>query len=79
MSERDPDKHHQMRKFLSRAFSDTSLKEQETLINTKIDRFVERIGEQETVNFTHWFNLLTFGKTSKKLSVPCFINFKRFC
>ncbi|OIW22639.1 benzoate 4-monooxygenase cytochrome P450 [Coniochaeta ligniaria NRRL 30616] len=60
VSERYPDKHHQMRKFLSRTFSDTSLKGQETLINTKIDRFVERIGEQGTVNFSHWFNLLTF-------------------
>ncbi|OLN97156.1 Isotrichodermin C-15 hydroxylase 7 [Colletotrichum chlorophyti] len=60
VSERDPEKHHQMRKFLSRAFSDTSLKEQEALVNTKIDRFVERIGEQGTVDFTHWFNLLTF-------------------
>jgi cytochrome P450 len=61
VSERNVDKHRQMRTFLSRAFSDTSLKEQEYLINGIIDRFVDKIGQAGNVDLTHWFNLLTFG------------------
>jgi cytochrome P450 len=63
VSERDPDNHRQMWKFLSRAFSDTSLKEQEDLVGKTIDRFVEILGKESVVDLTHWFNLLTFGSS----------------
>ncbi|KAI1138334.1 cytochrome P450 [Hypoxylon sp. FL0543] len=53
-----------MKKFLSRAFSDTSLREQEHLISEIIDRFVDRVGEG-TVDLTHWVNLLTFDVIGK--------------
>lgn len=51
-----------MRRYLSPAFSERSLKDQEDLITSVIDRFVERIGEHgvRSVNLTMWFNLMTF-------------------
>lgn len=65
MSERDPAKHAQMRKFLSRAFSEQSLREQEDMISSVITKFVERIGEvsekEGSADLTKWFNLMTFG------------------
>lgn len=61
VSERDPEKHKLMRKFLSRALSDTSLKEQEQIIGDIIELFVERVGEEGVVDVAKWFNLLTSG------------------
>ena len=64
MSERDPAKHNEMRKYLSSAFSDRALKEQEHLVALLIDRFIEEIGTRgmgpSGLNMTSWFNLLTF-------------------
>ena len=62
VSERDPAKHHDMRRYLSTVFSERSLKEQEHLIAKVIDQFIEKIGEsrQEPIDMTTWFNLLTF-------------------
>ncbi|KAF2249411.1 putative cytochrome P450 [Trematosphaeria pertusa] len=64
VSERDPAKHAQMRKFLSRAFSEQSLREQEDMISSVITKFVERIGEvsekEGSADLTKWFNLMTF-------------------
>ncbi|USP74926.1 putative cytochrome P450 [Curvularia clavata] len=64
VSERDPAKHAQMRKFLSRAFSDQSLREQEGMISNVITKFVDKVGqvsEQDgSVDLTKWFNLMTF-------------------
>ena len=45
VSERDSAKHHDMRKCLSTAFPERSLKEQEHLIAKIIDHFIERIVE----------------------------------
>ena len=64
VSERDPAKHSEMRKFLSNAFSDRSLKEQEYLIAGVIDQFCEQVGhygsDQGGIDLSKWFNLLTF-------------------
>ncbi len=62
VSERDPAKHRDMRKYLSSAFSDRSLKEQEPLIAGVIDRFIEQIGRLggDCIDMTMWFNLMTF-------------------
>ena len=53
-----------MRKYLSHAFSDKSLKEQEYLIAEMADLFIEqvgRLGAADTgIDFVKWFNLLTF-------------------
>lgn len=62
VSEQDPDKHRDMRKYLSSAFSDRSLKEQEYLISGVIDEFIQQIGKlgSDGIDITMWFNLLTF-------------------
>ncbi|KAM4067574.1 cytochrome p450 [Hirsutella rhossiliensis] len=65
VSERDPAKHRQMRKFLARAFSESSLREQEALIGETIDHFVQRVGKEGVADLTHWFNLLTFDIIGK--------------
>ncbi|KAI1205728.1 cytochrome P450 [Annulohypoxylon truncatum] len=46
VSERDVDEHGQMRRHLSHAFSDQSLREQEVLIAKTVDRFIEVVGER---------------------------------
>ncbi|EOD47370.1 putative benzoate 4-monooxygenase cytochrome p450 protein [Neofusicoccum parvum UCRNP2] len=64
VSERDPEKHSEMRRYLSNAFSDRSLREQEHLIAKNVDAFIDQVGrlgtEPEGVDMTTWFNLLTF-------------------
>ena len=62
VSERDPANHRIMRKYLSSAFSDRSLKEQEYLISGAIDHFIQQIGKlgSDGIDMTMWFNLLTF-------------------
>lgn len=68
VSERDPVKHAQMRKFLARAFSEQSLREQEGIIDGVIQRWVDRVGEvskaEGAVDLTRWFNLMTFGRVA---------------
>lgn len=64
VSERDPQKHSHMRKYLSSAFSDRSLKEQEYLITEIVDDLLAKLdgfcdSKQET-NMTTWYNLATF-------------------
>ena len=53
-----------MRKLLSHAFSQRSLTEQESLVSTAVDRFIEVIGKigagQEGLDITKWFNIMTF-------------------
>ena len=53
-----------MKKFLSRAFSQRSLTEQESLVSTAVDHFIEMIGKtgasQKGLEITKWFNILTF-------------------
>lgn len=64
MSERDPVKHSKMRKYLSSAFSDRSLKEQEHLVIEKVDEFINEIYKSGStsagIDMTLWFNFLTF-------------------
>ncbi|KAL8746778.1 MAG: hypothetical protein Q9190_001257 [Brigantiaea leucoxantha] len=65
VSERDPTEHGKMRKYLSHAFSDRSLKEQEYLVSTVVDQFIEAIGREGApsgpgINLVTWFNLMTF-------------------
>ncbi|KAL1607604.1 hypothetical protein SLS60_002538 [Paraconiothyrium brasiliense] len=62
VTERDPAKHRDMRKYLANAFSDRSLREQEHLIARVIDVFVDQIGKYglDQINLTTWFNLMTF-------------------
>ncbi|EAA63243.1 hypothetical protein AN3275.2 [Aspergillus nidulans FGSC A4] len=53
-----------MRKFLSAAFSDRSLREQEGLVTRVIDDFIDQVGQRgnskDGVDMTMWTNLLTF-------------------
>lgn len=44
VSERDPKRHAEMRKYLGSAFSDRTLKAQEPLVAEIVDRFVEKLG-----------------------------------
>ncbi|KAH7141621.1 benzoate 4-monooxygenase cytochrome P450 [Dactylonectria macrodidyma] len=64
VSERDPEKHAQMRRYLRDAFSDRSLREQEAFINQSTDEFITRIGEaggsSSGIDIVLWFNLVTF-------------------
>lgn len=62
VSERDPAKHAVMRKYLSNAFSDRSLKEQEYLVSEVVDLFIKKIGEKgvDGVDLVLWLNLTTF-------------------
>ncbi|KAE8143175.1 cytochrome P450 [Aspergillus pseudotamarii] len=64
VSERDPVKHARMRKFLARAFSEQSLREQEGIIDGVIQKWVTKVGKVSEaageVDLTRWFNLMTF-------------------
>lgn len=65
VSERDPQKHGQMRKYLSGAFSDRSLREQEYLIAEVVDGFIGSIEPgheegKEPVDLVNMLNLTTF-------------------
>ena len=64
VSERDPVAHGKMRKYMSNAFSDRSLKTQEALINEVVDGLVRHLGtyarSQKAVDIVLWFNLTTF-------------------
>lgn len=64
ISERDPGVHGEMRKFLSHAFSEKSLKSQEPLISEVVDEFVTQLGSRTSnvtgVDIVMWYNLTTF-------------------
>ncbi|CAI7653228.1 unnamed protein product [Penicillium pancosmium] len=64
VSERNPERHSSMRKFLATAFSDRSLREQEGIVSEAIDKFISQVGERgnskDGVDMTMWTNLLTF-------------------
>jgi cytochrome P450 len=61
-SERNPQKHGQMRKMLSAAFATKSLVEQEHIITTSVNDFVERIGQDalQPLNMTKWYEMVAF-------------------
>ena len=46
VSERDPQRHARMRKYLANAFSDRSLKDQEPLVQEIVDELIVKLGEQ---------------------------------
>ncbi|KAM5465924.1 hypothetical protein MauCBS54593_006172 [Microsporum audouinii] len=62
VSERDPTEHGIMRRYLSHAFSDHSLTEQEPLIARTIDRFVQQTGVKGAEGFDlgKGFEMMTF-------------------
>ncbi|TGJ85027.1 hypothetical protein E0Z10_g3715 [Xylaria hypoxylon] len=64
VSERDPIEHGKMRKYLSHAFSDASLKKQEELVAENVDLLIARLGSlgngPNGINIVKWFNLATF-------------------
>lgn len=64
VSERDPKSHAEMRRYLSSAFSDRSLKSQEPLVAECVDCFIDKLGEASQINqgtdIVMWYNLTTF-------------------
>ena len=62
VSERDPTEHGKMRRYLSHAFSDRSLTEQEVLIAEVMDQFIEEIGKRgaQGLDFCQEFEMMTF-------------------
>jgi hypothetical protein len=64
-SERNPQKHGQMKKSLSAAFSQKALLEQENIVAGTIDTFIDRIGrdggpESKGLNMTKWYEMVAF-------------------
>ena len=64
-SEQDPQRHGQMKKSLSPAFSTKALAEQECIVVRVIDDFVRRIGEDggprtRGLNMTKWYDMCAF-------------------
>lgn len=64
-SERDPQRHGQMKKSLSAAFSTKALAEQEPIVVRVIDEFVARIGQDGGpgtggLNMTRWYEMCAF-------------------
>ncbi|KAK0636059.1 cytochrome P450 [Bombardia bombarda] len=63
-SERNPQKHSQMRKMLSSAFSTKVLLEQEEIITKAVDEFVDRLGRDGAraggMNMTKWYEMVSF-------------------
>ncbi|KAK4983977.1 Ascochitine biosynthesis cluster transcriptional regulator [Elasticomyces elasticus] len=62
VSERDPVMHGMMRKYLSHAFSDRALTEQEALVAKTIDKFVVQIGKtgDKGLDIGQGFVMMTF-------------------
>lgn len=62
VSERDPRVHGIMRKYLSHAFSQRSLIEQEYLISKSVDSFIDKIGENSAhgIDIVLAFTLMSF-------------------
>jgi hypothetical protein len=63
-SERDPQRHAQMKKLLTPAFSTRALSEQEDIVRDGIDRFLAKIREKGSaktgLNMTRWYEMLAF-------------------
>ncbi len=68
-TERDPQVHHQMKRSLLGAFSTNSLREQESIVQGCIDRFLVAIGVkgqvEEGIDMTKWFEILAFDITGE--------------
>lgn len=64
-SERNPQKHSQMRKMLSAAFATKALVEQEAIFSNVVDQFITSIGqlggpETKGINMSKWFEMVSF-------------------
>ncbi|KAI2706025.1 hypothetical protein CBS147332_7269 [Penicillium roqueforti] len=63
-SERNPRVHSRMRKSLTPAFSTKALVEQESIVQSCIDGFIEKVGERGTrgegLDLSKWFEMLAF-------------------
>ncbi|KAK2610031.1 hypothetical protein N8I77_003491 [Diaporthe amygdali] len=63
-SERNPQKHAQMKKSLSAAFSTKALAQQENIVKRCVDEFVQRLGVdgacEKGLNMTKWFEMIAF-------------------
>lgn len=64
-SERVPQKHRQMKSLLSAAFSTKALLEQEDIVRTTVDAFVDRVGKNggpntPGINMTKWYEMVAF-------------------
>jgi cytochrome P450 len=64
VSERDPEAHGQMRRYISHAFSDRSLSEQEPLIAKTIDKFITKLEKkgapEKGFDIGKGFEMMTF-------------------
>ncbi|PKY00096.1 cytochrome P450 [Aspergillus campestris IBT 28561] len=64
-SERNPQKHSQMRKMLSAAFATKALVEQEAIFSNVVDQFITSIGQlggsdSKGINMSKWFEMVSF-------------------
>lgn len=63
-SERDPATHGRMKRSLTAAFSAKALAEQESLIQSCVDQFVEALGSRGTsakgLELCHWLEMVAF-------------------
>ncbi|KAL8724112.1 MAG: hypothetical protein Q9166_008124 [cf. Caloplaca sp. 2 TL-2023] len=63
-SERDPKVHGRMKKLLSHAFSTKALLEQESIIQSSIDAFIDKIGPESStpkgLNVGEWYQMVAF-------------------
>ncbi|KAI9168061.1 putative cytochrome P450 [Paramyrothecium foliicola] len=83
-SERDPQKHRRMKQSLSAAFATKALREQEAVVSSRVDAFVERIGQDGKhgsggLNMTKWYEMLAFdilGEMAFGESFDCIENGK---
>jgi hypothetical protein len=61
---KDPAEHGQMRRYLSHAFSEKSLREQEELVAEEVDTLVEKLGQfgaaEDGTDIQSWLNMATF-------------------
>ncbi|KAH5479181.1 hypothetical protein HBI52_224610 [Parastagonospora nodorum] len=64
---KDPTEHGKMRRYLANAFSDKSLREQESLVAQEVDKLVEKLGEaglaKDGTDLQRWLNMATFDIT----------------
>ncbi|GLI77212.1 hypothetical protein PoHVEF18_005498 [Penicillium ochrochloron] len=68
VSERDVEKHKEVRRVLAPAFTSAALSRQERLIHVHIDRFIAQLhkhANKEPVNITEWYKYLTFDITGE--------------
>lgn len=63
-SERNPQVHSGMRKCLTAAFSTKAIMEQESIVQSCIDQFIDKLGadgtQEKGLNMTKWFEMLAF-------------------